>query len=46
VHFVSEGKCKESFKEMKSMVVEEVVRMPNATSFAISLAVSKMFLFH
>ncbi len=28
------------------MVAGKVVRMPDATSFAISLAVSKMFLFH
>ncbi len=28
------------------MVAKEVVRMPNVTFFAISLVVSKMFLFH
>jgi hypothetical protein len=43
-HFVSKGKCKKSLEEMMSMVVEEVLRMPNATSFAISLATSKAFL--
>jgi hypothetical protein len=43
-HHVFEGKCKESFEEMKNMVAEEVLHMPNATSFAISLIVSKMFL--
>jgi hypothetical protein len=31
---------------MKNMVAKEVVRMPNVTFFAISLVVSKMFLFH
>jgi hypothetical protein len=43
-HFVSEGKCKNSLEEMKNMVVEEVLCMPNATSFAISLAMNKAFL--
>jgi hypothetical protein len=45
-HHVSEGKCKESVKEMKNMVAKEVLRTPYATSSTIFLAMSKTFLFH
>jgi hypothetical protein len=44
VHPLSKGKCIKSLEEMKSMVVEEVLHMPNAISSAISLAVSKTLL--
>jgi hypothetical protein len=44
VHLVSEGKYRESLEEMKSMVAEEVLCMPNATSSTISLAMSKTLL--
>ncbi len=43
-HLISEGKCRKTFKEMKSMVIEEVLRMPNVTSSTISFAASIMFL--
>jgi hypothetical protein len=43
-HFIFEGKCKKSLKEMKNMVIEKVLCMPNATSSTISLAVSTTFL--
>ncbi len=43
-HLVSEGKCKKSFKDMKNVVAKEVLRMPNATSSVISLAMSKTIL--
>lgn len=43
-HIIFEEKCRKSLKEMKSMVIEEVLCMPNATSSTISLVVSTMFL--
>jgi hypothetical protein len=36
--------CRESFQEMKNMVVDEVYCMPIVTSSAIALSVSKSFL--
>jgi hypothetical protein len=45
-HPISEGNYGESFKEMKCMVTEEVLLMPNITSFLISLAINKTFLSH
>lgn len=45
-HPVSKRKYRESFEEVKSMVAEEVLCMPNVTSSAIALVASKMFLFH
>jgi hypothetical protein len=45
VHLISEGKRRESFEEMKNMVVEEVLCTPNATSSTISLVMIKTFLF-
>ncbi len=45
VHHASKGKCKESLEDMKNMVVEEVLHMPNATSSTIALVASKVFLF-
>jgi hypothetical protein len=38
--------CKESLEEMKNMVIEEVLRTPNATSSTISLVASKTLLSH
>jgi hypothetical protein len=35
---------KKSFKEMKNMVAKEVLRMPNAASFEITLVASKTLL--
>jgi hypothetical protein len=46
VHPISKGKCRKSLEEMKNMVVEEVLCMPNVTSFAISLVANKTFVFH
>lgn len=43
-HLVFEGECRESLEEIKNMVVKEVLHMPNATSFAISLVASKTYL--
>lgn len=43
-HLVFEGEYKESLKEIKNMVVKEVLRMPNVMSFTISLVVGKTFL--
>ncbi len=45
VHPISKGKCRESFEEVKNMVVEEILHTPNVTSSAIVLVASKMFLF-
>jgi len=45
-HPIYERKCTESLEKMKSMVAEEVLHMPNVTSFVISLATSKTFLSH
>ncbi len=42
----SNGKCRESFKEMKNMVVKEVLCTPYAMSSAISLVANKTFLSH
>jgi hypothetical protein len=44
VHLVADDKCKKSFKEMKNMVANEVCCTPNATTLAIILFVSKIFL--
>ncbi len=44
-HLISEGKCIKAFKEMKSMVIEFFLHMPNVASSTISLAASTMFLF-
>ncbi len=43
-HFIFEGKCRKSLKEMKNMVIKDVMRMPNVTSFTISLATNTTFL--
>jgi hypothetical protein len=43
-HAIANNKCKESFKEMKNMVVEEVCCMPISTTLAITLSTSKTFL--
>ncbi len=43
-HAIVNNKCKESFKEMKNMVVEEVCCMPVSTTLAITLFTSKTFL--
>jgi hypothetical protein len=43
-HLVFEGEYRKSLEDIKNMIVEEVLCMPNATPFAISLVVSKTFL--
>jgi hypothetical protein len=42
---VANDKCRESFQDMKNMVVDEVCHMPSATTLAIVLFTSKTFLF-
>jgi hypothetical protein len=46
LHQVTKGMCRESFQEMKNMVVDEVCHKPTATSSTISLSMSKIFHFH
>jgi len=43
-HPIIKGMCKESFLEMKNMVVDEVCRMPTVTSSTIASSMSKSFL--
>jgi hypothetical protein len=45
-HPIAKGKCRESFKEMKNIVVNEVYCTPTITTLAIVLLVSKTFLSH
>ncbi len=45
-HLVAKGMCRESFQEMKNMVVDKVCRTPTTTSSTIILFMSKTFLFH
>jgi hypothetical protein len=42
-HLVFNGKCRESFEEMKNMVAKKALRIPNVTSFVIALATNKTF---
>jgi hypothetical protein len=44
-HLIIDGKCRESFQEMKNMVVEEVCCTPIVTTSTIVLTISKTFLF-
>ncbi len=43
VHPIAKGKCRESFKEMKNMVINEVYRTPTVTILPIVLLTSKTF---
>ncbi len=43
-HPIADGKCWESIKETKSLIVKEVDRMLNAKISSISLIVNKFFL--
>jgi hypothetical protein len=45
-YLIINGKCKELFKEMKNMVVKEILCTHDVTSSTISLVVSKIFLSH
>ncbi len=45
-HLVEDDKCRESFQEMKNMVINEVYHTLIATTSTIALFASKTFLFH
>jgi hypothetical protein len=42
-HLVADGKCKESLEETRRLIIKEVIYMPIAKTFAISLSVDKTF---
>jgi hypothetical protein len=44
-HLLVDGKCRESFQEMKNMVAKKVCHTPIATTLAITFTTNKKFLF-